>query len=91
MFDSLVAGLIIGFAVGTPLLVSARVALGVLGSTAAGVAPFVIVNGLEAFQKSLDALIASMTSNPRLILGLACGVALASLVSAGLRRLRDGD
>jgi hypothetical protein len=86
LIDGFGTGLLLGLLMGTPIFVSARIAIGLFGSTAAGVLPFVITNGVEAFGKALEALVKAIGADPKLAVGLAIGIAIAGILSVVFRK-----
>jgi hypothetical protein len=89
IIDPFSMGLLLGLVVGAPVFASARIAIGLLGSTAAGVMPFIITSGFEAFRRSLDAIVSSLGSELRLTVGLLIGLALAGAFSAVFRKFTN--
>jgi hypothetical protein len=87
LIDSFGLGLLLGILIAAPAFASARIAIGVLGSAAAGVFPFVVTNGLEAFQKALEGILKVLGSDFRLAGGLVLGVLIVGVLSVAYRRL----
>jgi hypothetical protein len=79
--DPFGVGLLLGILVGAPIFASSRIAIGVLGSAAAGVMSFVIINGLEAFQHALGAFVKALGSDIRLTVGLLLGIMIVGVLS----------
>lgn len=86
LIDQFGVGLLLGLLVGAPIFASFRVAIGVLGSATAGVLPFVVTNGVEAFQRALGAILGALGSDFRLAGGLLLGILIVGVLSVVYRK-----
>jgi len=84
--DPFAAGLLLGLIFGASLFVSAQIAIGTVISAGAGILPYVIINGFDAFCVQLDTTVASLVSNHRLAGGLLLGILIAGIFSVIFRR-----
>ena len=85
--DAFGLGLLLGLLLGMCLFTSAQIAIGVVASTGAGVLPFVLTNGFDAFCRVLDGILKTVGSDFRLAGGLVFGIVIVGLMSVVFRKL----
>jgi hypothetical protein len=84
--DPFGGGLLLGLIIGMCLFASARIAVGVIGSCGAGILPFVLTNGLDAFGRMLFEILKTLESDALLTSGILLGLAIVGIMSVVFRR-----
>jgi hypothetical protein len=68
------------------MFASARIAIGVIGSCGAGILPFVLTNGLDAFERVLFGILKAVGSDFRLAGGIILGLGFVGVMSVVFRK-----